>query len=144
MMINTKFLSSLSPLELEWLLQIEDSPLESKLTQNRSQAIRLSHLGFSIAELCKICKATRKTVSRWIDRLETHKFESLKDAPRSGRPLILPEEHHPEIIALVKAEPRQLKSALSQIEGRFNTKLSVKTLKRIIKKNCAGSALENL
>jgi len=143
-MLGKKFIFPLSPLKLEWLLNIEHSPLESKLTQTRAQAIRLSHLRYSINDISQICGATRKTVSGWLDKWETDAFDSLTEVPRSGRPLIIQKSDHPEVIEIVKENPRQTKSALKKIEDRFKKTISQKTLKRIIKKNFVGVALGNL
>ena len=137
-MNGKKFISPLPPLTLEWLLTIENSSLESKLTRNRAQAVRLSNLEYSINDISKICEATRKTVSLWIDKWKIDGFDSLIEAPRTGRPLIIQESDHDEIIDIVKEAPRQTKSALQKIKERFNKTMSQKTLKRIIKKNSAG------
>ena len=133
-MPGKKFVSPLSPLQLEWLLTIENSPLESRLTRTRAQGIRLSHLHYSINDISQICRATRKTVSGWIHHWETDEFDSLLEAPRNGRPLIIQQSDHAEIIDIVKETPRQTKSALQKIKDKFNKTISQKTLKRIIKK----------
>ena len=140
----TKFVSSLSSLSLEWLSIVEFSTVESKRTKIRAQAIRLSDAGHSVNEITKICQATRRTVSGWINEWEKHGFDSLTDKPRSGRKPIISEDTHDEIIDIVKENPKQLKSAISKIEEKFGKKISVKTLKRIIKKNYAGCEDVNL
>lgn len=58
--------------------------------------------------------------------------------------MLIPENRHDEIIDIAKENPKQLKSAINKIEEVFGEKISVKTLKRIIKKNCVGAADENL
>lgn len=87
---------------------------------------------------------TQETVSKWIDGWEKYQFDSLIDKPRPGRTPLIPVEKHDEIIDIVKKNPRQLKSAITEIEEKFGEKISVKTLKRIIKKNCVGAGDGNL
>lgn len=140
----TKFVSALTPLTLERLSLIESSSEEKKRTRKRAQAIRLSNAKYSVDEITKICQATRKTVSGWIDAWERHEFDSLRDKPKSGRKPIIPEDKHDEIIEIVKENPKQIKSAIPKIEEKFGKKISVKTLKRIIKKNSDGSEDVNL
>jgi transposase len=104
----------------------------------------LSDTGHNINEITKICQATRRTVSGWIDEWEKHEFDSLTDKPRPGRKPILSEDKHGEIIDIVKENPKQLKRAISKIEETFGERISVKTLKRIIKKNFTGGEDANL
>ena len=104
----------------------------------RAQAIRLSNAKYSVNEITKICQATRKTVAGWIDKWEAHEFDSLIDKPKPGRKPIIPEDRHAEVIDIVKENPKQIKSAIPKIEKIFGVKISVKTLKRIIKKNSTG------
>ena len=123
---------------------VEFSDEESKRTKLRAQAIRLSNSGYSINQISQICLTTPKTVSKWISEWEKHQFDSLIEQPRPGRTLLIPEEKHGEVIDIVKKKPKQLKSAIAEIEEKFGKKISVKTLKRIIKKNCVGVGDENL
>ena len=139
-----KFVSPIDPLTLNWLSKVEFSDEEAKRTKTRAQAIRLSNSGYNINQISQICLATPKTISKWISEWEKHQFESLLDLPRPGRTLLIPEEKHEEIIDIVKKNPRQLKSAIIEIEEKFGIKISIKTLKRIIKKNCVGVGDVNL
>ena len=139
-----KFVSSLEPLTLKWLSIIEFSEEESKRTRLRAQAIRLSNSGYNINQIVQICRAAPKTVSKWISEWEKHQFDSLIDNLRPGRTPLIPEDRHSEVIDIVKENPKQLKSAISTIEAVFGETISVKTLKRIIKKNFAGAEGGNL
>lgn len=139
-----KFVSPIAPLALKWLSIIEFSDEESKRTKLRAQAIRLSNSGYSINQISEICMTTPQTVSKWIGEWEKHQFDSLIDQARPGRTPLIPEERHGEVIDIVKKNPKQLKSAITEIEEVFGEKISVKTLKRIIKKNCGGAGDGNL
>ncbi|MFK5954566.1 MAG: hypothetical protein QM498_16045 [Desulfobacterium sp.] len=48
--------------------------------------------------------------------------------------MFIPEDRHDEIIDIAKENPKQLKSAINKIEEVFGERISVKTLKPIIKK----------
>jgi len=136
-----KFISPIEPLALKWLSLIEFSDEESNRTKLRAQAIRLSNSGYSISQISQICLTTQETVSKWIDGWEKYQFDSLIDKPRSGRTPLIHSEMHDEVIDIVKKNPRQLKSAITEIQEKFGKKVSVKTLKRIIKKKlrwCRG------
>jgi transposase len=139
-----KFVSPIEPLALKWLSLIEFSDEESNRTKLRAQAIRLSNSGYSINQISQICLTTQETVSKWIDGWEKYQFDSLIDKPRPGRTPLIPGEEYAEIIDIVKKNPRQLKTAIIEIEEKFGKKISIKTLKRIIKKNCVGVADGNL
>ena len=139
-----KFVSSLEPLTLKWLSIIEFSEEESKRTRLRAQAIRLCNSGYNINQIVQICQAGPKTVPKWISEWEKHQFDSLIDNLRPGRTPLIPEDRHNEVIDIVKENPKQLKSAISTIEAVFGETISVKTLKRIIKKNFAGAEGGNL
>ena len=140
----TKFVSPLSALTLQWLLLVESSTEESKRTRLRAQAIRLSDAQYDINEISKICHSTRKTVSGWIDEWERHGFDSLIEKPRPGRKPIISEDEHDKVIDIVKENPKQIKAAIGKIEEMLGKTVSVKTLKRIIKKNFVGFADVNL
>ncbi|WP_245531938.1 helix-turn-helix domain-containing protein [Desulfobacter postgatei] len=58
-----------------------------------------------------------------------YQFDSLIDKPRSGRTPLIHSEMHDEVIDIVKKNPRQLKSAITEIQEKFGKKVSVKTLK---------------
>ncbi len=138
-----KFVNSIDSITQEWLLEVENSRVESNRTRNRAKAIRLSGSGFSINQLSDICCATRKTVAGWIDNWERFSFDSLIELPRTGRKPIIDPSEFDEVIKIVKKEPRQVKIALVEIESKLGKTISLKTLKRIIKKKCIGGELEN-
>jgi len=141
-----KFVSPIEPLSLNRLSLIEFSDKESRRTKLRTklraQAIRLSNSGYSINQISQICLTTQETVSKWIDGWEKYQFDSLIDKLRPGRKPLIPVEKHDEVIDIVKKNPRQLKSAIIEIEEKFGEKISVKTLKRIIKKTALVSRTE--
>ena len=142
-MSHKKYISPLSDLELEWLCLIEDSYLESKRVRTRAQAIRLSHLGFSIQEILLICQSTHKTVSSWLSRWEELGFDSLPEKPRSGRSRILTPEEEAVSIEKVQECPTQSKRAFEKILQETQKNFSFRTFKRVLKKNYVGSVQES-
>ena len=141
---GSKFVSPLTPLTLQWLSLVEFSTDETKRTKMRAQAIRLSNAKYSINEIVKICQSTRKTVSGWISQWERHGLDSLIEKKRPGRKPIIPADRHNEVIDIVKENPKQIKTAINKIEEIFGKTISVKTLKRIVKKNFTGDEDVNL
>ena len=129
-----KFVSELNDLSKLWLKEIENSPLESNRTRSRSQAVRLSDEGFKMKEIMKICGISHKTACRWIEQWEKWDFDSLLEAPRSGRPPTIPVEKEESVIKMIQKEPRQLKSVLEEISQEIGVKVSKKMLRRILKK----------
>ncbi len=58
----------------------------------------------------------------------------LLEKPRGGRKPLLSMDKHEQIIDIVKENPKQIKTAINTINEMFGKTISVKTLKRIIKK----------
>jgi transposase len=129
-----KFVSSLCSLTIQWLSWIQFSNEESKRTKLRAQAILLSNTKHSINDISNICQSTRKTVAGWINAWERDGLDSLLEKPRAGRTPLLSVDKHEQIIDIVKENPKQIKTAINTINEMFGKTISVKTLKRIIKK----------
>ncbi|WP_342668608.1 helix-turn-helix domain-containing protein [Desulfobacter vibrioformis] len=77
-----------------------------------------------------------------MDGWEKYQFDSLIDKPHPGRTPLIHGEEYAEIIDIVKKNPRQLKTTITGIEEKFGKKISIKTLKRIIKKTALVSRTE--
>ena len=101
-MTPTKFVQPLSPITLEWLIEVEESDLEKKHIRNRAHAIRLSHLRYPVNDISKICKVTAETVRSWINIWKQQGVDSLLDLPRSGRKFSISKDKHDEIIDMVR------------------------------------------
>ncbi len=129
-----KFVNSIDSITEDWLIEVEKSPVESNRTRDRAKAIRLSANGFNINQLSVIFGATRKTISTWINNWERYAFDSLIEVPRIGRKPIIDPSEYDKVIQIVKKEPRQIKKALVEINNKLGKSISLKTLKRILKK----------
>lgn len=140
-----KFVPKLSDLSKSWLEIIKTSSSESNRTKNRAEAILLSSEGFPIKDLMKICGATHKTISGWIDAWKINDFDALLDAPHPGRPVKIMPSQEEEVIEMVKKNPRQLNATLEEINQKLDLSISKKTLKRLLKKKTShGNVLGNL
>lgn len=81
-----------------------------------------------------VCGVGRNAVSRWIDSWRKEGIDSLLEAPKPGRPTIIKESEWREVVDIVKEEIRQLKRAVEKIFKKLGKRISVDTLKRILKK----------
>ena len=88
MKVPTKFIKTLSQEEHSRLVENHQTSENFRL-RNRSHAILLSFERFPIAEIAKICRVDRDTVSLWIDNWNEFGEKGLADEEKSGRPPIL-------------------------------------------------------
>lgn len=103
-------------------------------TRIRAHGILLSSKGFIIADISKFYEVNRDSTSRWLDSWESEGLVGLFDDKRSGRPPKLNEEEQKKVFDYVDEEPRSVKQAVARIEKDHNKIVSVKTVKRILKK----------
>ena len=103
-------------------------------TRIRAHGILLSSKGFSIANISKFYEVNRDSTSRWLDSWENEGLVGLFDDKKSGRPPKLNEEEQKKVFDYVNEEPRSVKQAVAKIEREHNKIVSVKTVKRILKK----------
>ena len=103
--------------------------------RQRAQAILLSARGYSMDELVLILEVRRDAISSWINRWDTEGLIGLYDRSRTGRPSIYTQAEVSLLKTLVDEEPRQLKTAQTQLADRTQKVASTSTLKRLLKKN---------
>ena len=133
MKVPTKFVKTLSEEEHSRLSRNHQRD-ENFRVRNRSHAILLSAEGFAIAEIARICRVDRDTVSLWIDNWQHNSFNSLADNERSGRPPILTAEEQRRAIEIAMKNPRFPHRELGEIRRRIGKEISKFTLKGLIKK----------
>jgi transposase len=102
--------------------------------QRRIKGILLSVDGYVIDEIADILGVNRDSVSAWIDSFEKEGKEGLKLKAGRGRKAILNEKERELAVELVKKYPTNIKPALEEIKERTGKKLSLWTLKNVIKK----------
>jgi transposase len=108
----------IQPLERSSERQLEElvksSP--SYRVRQRAHAILLSSRQYSIEMLADIFSVHRTTVSQWIDAWHCDQFDSLEDAPRSGRPPKLTAEEQQVLIEAVENNPQRISQALLELK----------------------------
>lgn len=126
-----KYVSRLSDKQRCDLQQIMNTN-ESARVRTRSHAVLLSDRGYTREAIANIYQVKADMVSGWLDAWETHKFDGLFDAPRSGRPTVLNETERIYAIDLIKKTPRQIKRVIHQLKEKIGKTVSCSTLKRLI------------
>jgi len=102
--------------------------------RNRSHAILLSFEGFPIAEIARICRVDRDTVSGWIDNWNKFGEKGLEDNEKQGRPPILTLEEQAKAVEIAMKNPKFPHRQLSAIKQESGKEISHYTLKNLIKK----------
>jgi len=100
----------------------------------RAHGILLSAQGMKIKEIAKIYQVDRDTVATWIKKWEQHGVASLYDKPRSGRPPKLTLAEQDLARQYIKDEPRCLKQVVERLRQKTAKRLSISSLKRLVKK----------
>jgi len=80
-----KFISPLSDADRTALEQAHRTATTHRERQ-RAQALLLSAKGFTLGQLALACDVHPETVSGWLNDWQRHGLDSLRDAPKSGRP----------------------------------------------------------
>jgi len=133
MKVPTKFIKTLSDEEHNKLLRNHQSGDNFRI-RNGSHAILLSWGKFSIAEIAKICRVERDTVSLWIDNWNELGEAGLEDAEKSGRPSILTLEEQAKAVEVGLKNPKFPHRQLGEIMRETGKEISSFTLKNLLKK----------
>jgi transposase len=140
MKVPTKFVTDLSPQERSQLIHHHQTSANFRL-RNRSHAILLSHDGFALDEIARICRAGRDTVSGWLDAWLQEGEAGLLDEAKPGRPALLTAAEEETAVAIALQNPKFPARQLSVVKERTGKDLSPYTLKRLLKKKTIfGSA----
>jgi len=133
MKVPTKFVKTLSDQEHNKLLSNHQTGDNFRI-RNRSHAILLSFGKFPIAEIAKICRADRDTVSLWIDNWNEFGEAGLEDDEKPGRPSILTVEEEEKAIEIGLKNPKFPHRQLGEIKRETGKEISRFTLKNLLKK----------
>ena len=76
--------------------------------RRRAQAIRLSTMGYSVAQIVEIIGRNRQTVHNWFNAFEADGCQALFDKPRSGRPAIATVDYRWRLVQAIKTNPKDL------------------------------------
>ena len=133
MKVPTKFVKTLSEEEHSKLLRNHQTSANFRI-RNRSHAILLSWEKFSIAEIAKICRVDRDTVSLWIDNWNDLRFAGLADEEKPGRPTILTLAEAEKAVEIGLQNPKFPHRGLGEIKRQTGKEISKFTLKDLLKK----------
>ena len=117
----TKFVHDLTD-EQKNQLKIIMKSAASQRKRTRAHAVLLSDKRFSIDQIASIYDVDRDRVSVWLEWWAQREFDGLDDEARSGRPPKLSTAEQTQAVSIVKAEPRQVKRAVAEIEQRLKKK----------------------
>lgn len=133
MKVPTKFIKTLSQEEHRRLVENHQTSGNFRL-RNRSHAILLSVEKFPIAEIARICRVDRDTVSVWIDNWNGFGEKGLEDEEKSGRPPILTKEEQEKAIEIALGNPKFPHRQLEEVKKESGKEISQWTLKNLLKK----------
>lgn len=103
--------------------------------RERAHALLLSTKGFSLDQIGEVFDVQYQTVSRWIDDWELHGIRGLyKDYGGGTKPIYTSLETQ-RFAELVAEEPRRMSYVQAKLEAETKKSSSLRTLKRMAKKN---------
>lgn len=133
MKIPTKFVKTLSNEEHSKLIENHQTSDNFRI-RNRSHAILLSYSKFPIAEIAKICRLDRDTISLWIDNWNEFGNGGLEDEGKPGRPPILTLAEQEKAFEIAIKNPKFPHRQLGEIKRETGKEISQYTLKNLVKK----------
>jgi len=137
-----KFIKTLSDKDYNQLIENYQCSINFRV-RNRSHAILLSCSKFPIAEIAKICRVDRDTVSLWIDNWNEFGFNGLEDEEKPGRPPILTLEEAEKAFEIAIKNPKFPHRQLGEIKRETGKEISRYTLKRLVKKKTISGKESN-
>jgi transposase len=127
-----KYIESLSHETVKMLERIYRQSEHHQVRQ-RAHCILMSFQGLTMTQLMALFMVSRKTVFNWFQAWERHKLIGLYNEPGRGRKPLFNPEQKAQIREWVKAEPRNLKKVLGQIQETWDISASLETIKRVLK-----------
>lgn len=97
----------------------------------------LSFDGKTTKELMPIFDVERLTISHWFNAWESRRFAGLDDHAGRGRPHKLTEAEQEQAHQYMAQHPQHLKKVVPLIAQETSKRVSTKTIKRLLKKNCS-------
>lgn len=104
-------LSEADQIELQTI--IRSTKIESRIKE-RAQIILDWQAGKSYDQTQELRNVSRRIVAKWRKRFRAHRIEGLKDAPRSGKPVIITEAQKNKVIHFACSKPGKGYSNWSQ------------------------------
>src|SRR5512134_1228389 len=125
-----KYVIPLSDAEIEPLQQMH-AHHPSRRARMRAHSLLLSHQRYTIPHIARLYQVAPRRVSAWIDRWQAWGLVGLYDRPRSGRPSIFNAEEQQKVYEYLDDSPKVVEA----MEQKTSTRVSTKTIKRLIKKS---------
>jgi transposase len=139
-----RFIQNLSP-ETRSLLHRLYKESQNHRVRQRAHCILLSYQGINTTALMAIFSVDRITIYNWFDAWESQHFAGLYDRKRCGRPPKLTAEEQHKAQHYVEQHPRDIRKVVYLLEQDTATRVSPKTIKRLVKKTAmSGSASKRL
>jgi transposase len=76
--------------------------------RKRAQAIRLSAMGYTVAQISEILGCNRQSIHNWFDLFEGQGRQGLYEKSRSGRPAIATLDYRIRLVEAIKTNPRKM------------------------------------
>ncbi len=101
----------------------------------RAEAVLLSARGYSMDEISTITDCHRLSVSHWLSNWDERGIDGLLEREGRGRKRLLTEAEESQVMAWLDELPNNAKSLAVKIEEAFDKKVSIDTVKRLIKRH---------
>ena len=131
-----RFIHDLSP-ETQRLLRRCYKESKHHRVRQRAHCILLSFDGRTTTDLMDIFDVDRLTIYHWFDAWEVYHFAGLYDHKGRGRHPKLTIEEQEKAQQYIEQYPQDMKKVVYLLEQETSKRVSTKTLKRLLKKNCS-------
>ncbi len=134
MLFKNKFVSRLSDEQKAALEELQGEGYTARIGR-RAEAILLSACGYTIDEISAITACHRVTVSHWLNQWNERGIDGLLEREGRGRKRSLTEEQESQVMEWLTEDPRGAKNLAIKIEEIFRKKVSLDTVRRLIKRS---------
>src|SRR6266567_7424678 len=107
----------------------------SRRARMRAHSLLLSHHGVSMPHIARISQVDYRSVSSWIDPLETRGFVGFYDQPGAGRRPTRSLDEPQKVQQYLQDAPQDFKQVVHQLEQETKKGVSTQTMKRLMKKH---------
>ncbi len=101
--------------------------------RQRAPCLLLTSQGYKIAPLMAIFQVSRKTLSNWFNQWEERGLIGLSKRLGQGRKPTFNPEQIEQIRSWTTEHPKQWKQAVQKVQAQWDSSISTKTMKRVLK-----------
>lgn len=134
MAAQKRYVSELSTEQKSALEELRGPGYTSRIGK-RAEAILLSARGYSMDEISAIMECHRLSLSHWLSNWDERGVDGLLEREGRGRKRLLTEDEESQAIAGLDELPNNAKSLAVKIEETFHKKVSIDTVRRLIKRH---------